>query len=69
MAGRGRSSSQKRQKERARLERRQEKAEKKQDRKKGIPGEEGISDMDLELGPFNLGPFDDENPAPEQPPQ
>ena len=51
------------------MERRQEKAEKKQERKKGIPGEEGISDMDLELGPFEVGPFDDENPAPERPPQ
>ncbi len=50
------------------MERRQEKAEKKQERKKGIPGEEGISDMDLELPPFDLAQFDDENPAPEQPP-
>jgi hypothetical protein len=40
MAGRGRASSQKRQKEMARLEKRQQKAQRKQERKLGIGGKE-----------------------------
>jgi hypothetical protein len=58
MAGRGRASSQKRQKEMARLEKRQQKAQRKQERKLGPKGELEPNEDDLEgLG---IGPEDTE---------
>ena len=45
MAGRGRASSQKRQKEMARQEKRQMKAQRKLERKKGEPAQPGLSDQ------------------------
>lgn len=59
MAGRGRASSQKRQKEMARLEKRQQKAQRKQERKTNPQGEsDSLDDMLPLTGPLPLEDFD-----------
>ncbi len=59
MAGRGRTTFQKRQKEQARLERRQQKAARKQERKAQKQAEGGLSESEEQMQP---APADDEAP-------
>jgi hypothetical protein len=64
MAGRGRASSQKRQKEMARSEKRQQKAQKKQERKLGIKPESDELDEETAAG-LGIGPYVEDKSSPE----